>query len=329
MRTPTLPDAARAPGMYRTRYGLSGPYPVCLPRPHAELNLLPDVRSGALGLFNAESIAWHDGVNGGPSNHLLDSQVQCVNALWPGTTDPAFVKEAFGAAVPLADVLPIERDRFLTFEYIGARDYLSERRGLSQTRGSLTTSADAAFRYRSTDGVVEVALVEWKFTEDYRDHELAPARGEPRPERYRALWEDADCPLRRDLIPYEDLFVEPFYQLFRQQLLAWSMERWAELDAGRVRVVHLCPAANEGVHTAFNRDSQRAAGSDVMEVWSKMLLHPDRFVSADTALFNSLRGSDYKDRYEMESRGCDDGTHQPTLPCECIAPTGQRGDFHE
>ena len=53
-----------------------------------------------------------------------------------------------------------------------------------------------------------------------------------------------DGPLHTDVIPYADLFVEPFYQLMRQQLLAHAMERSGELDADTVRVLHVAPATN-------------------------------------------------------------------------------------
>ena len=53
-----------------------------------------------------------------------------------------------------------------------------------------------------------------------------------------------DGPLHTDVIPYADLFVEPSYQLMRQQLLAHAMERSGELDADTVRVLHVAPATN-------------------------------------------------------------------------------------
>lgn len=297
----TFPEEARAPGLYDLHGKVIGPLDICLPQDFAEYNLLPDVRNVAVALFDTVEIVWHDGVGAGPSNHLLDSQVQCVNAVGPGVTDPEFVKEAFGYVLPIAEVVPIEEGRFLTFEYTGAEDYLGERKGLDRTRGSMTTSADAAIRYFTPEGEVEIALIEWKFTEDYRGHELVPPRGAPRDERYRALWDDPGCPIRHDLIPYKDLFVEPFYQLFRQQLLAWRMEQAGELSARRVRVVHACPRANNGVHGALNRPSHQAAGSDALEIWHHMCLQPDRFVTMDTVGLVEVRDGEYADRYRIQS----------------------------
>ena len=52
-----------------------------LPAAYAAHNLLPEVREHALDLFEQHEIAWHQGIDGGPTNHLRSSQVQCVNAL--------------------------------------------------------------------------------------------------------------------------------------------------------------------------------------------------------------------------------------------------------
>lgn len=294
--TSEIPEEARAPGLYRGH----GPLDVCLPEELSRFNLLPDVRSIGLGLFAQEDIRWHDELDTGPSNHLLDSQVQCVNALSPGIADPEFLRSVFGGLLPISEMLPIESDRFLTFEYIGLEDYLGERTNLPRTRGAMTTSVDAAVRYRTPEGAVEMALVEWKFTEDYRGHELQAPRGRPRWERYRPLWESAECPVRHDLVPYEDLFVEPFYQLYRQQMLAWQMERSGEHNAERVVVVHLCPADNLGIHEALNRSSHRDAGTDVLEIWSRLCRQRDRFVSVDAAILLEHRSSEYRDRYDLQ-----------------------------
>jgi hypothetical protein len=278
-------------------------YDVCLPIEFATSNLLPDVRHIALEVFASSQIRWHEQIDDGPSNHLLDSQVQCVNALAPGILDSGFVANAFADVLSIAEVLEVEPGRYLTFEYIGADDHLSEGRGQPRTRGSLTTSADAAIRYRTPKNTIEVALIEWKFTEDYRGRELTPSR-RPRTEIYRSLWEDDTSGLRRDVVPYEDLFVEPFYQLLRQQLLAARMEDHHELDADVVRVVHVCPVENEGVHGSLNRTTHQDAGDDALTIWADICTKPGRFISIDSERFCSqhVRGSEYAHRYSVPAQ---------------------------
>lgn len=298
--TTLLPDDARAAAPYLGRHGSERPSILCLPAEYARLNVLPDARD-AIEWFSAAAVRWHDGVGGGPSNHLLDSQVQCVNALAPLATKPEQLAAAFGDVLPITEVLPMPSGRFLEFEWIGDEDYLGEARGASRVRGALVTSADGAFRYRTPDGDVELALVEWKFTEDYRRLELDAPRGAPRQDRYRPLWDDADCPIRHEVIPYDDLFVEPVYQLFRQQLLAWRMTVAGEADARRVRVVHIAPSDNDGFLQSLNRESHRSVGGDVLTLWRQLLRHPDDFISVDSARFTERQrewcGSDYCARY--------------------------------
>ena len=216
--------------------------------------------------------------------------------------DPAFVKAAFGDVLAIDALLEIEPGRTLTFEYIGARDDLDEARNLPRARGSMTTSADAAIRYRTPDHRIEIALIEWKFTEDYRGQELSVPRGRPRPDRYRTLWEDPSCPLRHDVVPYDDLFVEPFYQLLRQQLLAWSMEREHELAADTVRGSHLSRSQHRG--------PRRGRSVRAISQWVPMHSRsgrrrkdPDRFICLDSSRFTQagLRSFDYLDRYTIPS----------------------------
>ena len=128
---------------------------------------------------------------------------------------PRLVVAAFGEVLPIGEPLPIEDGRYLAFEYIGAADHLAEAKpGIARERGRFCTSTDAAIRYRRPGGGIEVALIEWKYTESYHDRPLATSRSD-RLHRYRPLFEAPDGPLRTDVIPYADLFVEPFYQLMR------------------------------------------------------------------------------------------------------------------
>ena len=68
--------------------------------------------------------------------------------------------------------------------------------------------------------------------------DLVPGRsGETYGESYHA----ADGPLRSRLIDIEWMLDEPFYQLMRQQLLAWRLERDGAEGGNAVRVLHLLP----------------------------------------------------------------------------------------
>lgn len=296
-RCNTLPDDARRDGIY-PRFDRAFPY--CLPPEYASFNLLPGVRDGAIALFSDLGIPWHDSVDGGPSNHLRDSQVQCVNALFPMVNGPSRIQRAFGHLVDIDEVLEIEPGRFLTFEYIGPVDYFDEGHGAPRVRGTKCTSVDAAFRYRNSTGSVELALVEWKYTEQYQTvRKPSASKDAKRVARYRADYLDADGTLNSDLIDFEWMLDEPFYQLMRQQLLAHRLELDHAEGADAVRVLNVLSPENLEYQTSLTRRQHRELGSTVDEVWRRLLRRPDRFLHVDPTCFRdaSVTSEDYTDRY--------------------------------
>jgi len=298
--TTVLPQAARAHGKYVSRDGKALDLPFCLPADLAEHNLLPDVRSQALSLFTELGIPWHAGIGSGPGNHLLSSQVQCVNALAPMVDDPARIVRAFGGVLDIAEVLEIEPGRFLTFEYIGPEDYLNEAKNGLRIRGAHCTSVDAAFRYRTGGGEIELALVEWKFTEEYRKpRKPDPVRDQIRAGRYGELLADPEGAIKSDVLPFEALLDEPLYQLVRQQLLAWELEKRHVLDASTVRVVHVLAPDNTAYQESMVRDDVRQVGDSIGQVWSALHRRPDRFVKLDPEAFldEEATSRDYVLRY--------------------------------
>lgn len=264
----------------------------------------PRLATAPIELFAELDIPWHDSVAAGPSNHLRDSQVQCVNALFQMVSDPERINLAFGAVVDIAEVLPIEDGRFLTFEYIGPTDYFSEgiRHGkdVGRRRGTHCTSADAAFLYKTSTDTTELALVEWKFTESYLTAvNRNPDSDAVRIGRYAADLAAADGPVRNDVLPIELLLDEPFYQLMRQQLLANRLEQAGAHRADEVGVLHVLAPENTGYQDSLVRAEHRAAGGSVDEVWTKLLRTPDRFHHVDPVVFldQAVTSDEYVDRY--------------------------------
>lgn len=321
MSSPTVPGAARVPAPYVQQDGSLSErlYPFCLPPEHATVSLLPEVRETALGLFAELRIPWHAGVDGGPSNHLLSSQVQCVNALGQMIHDPDRLVRAFGPVVGTDEVLEIEPGRWLTFEYIGDTDYFHEALNGQRTRGAHCTSVDAAFVHRTVERVVELVLVEWKYTESYRQRTIDPVKDEVRRQRYGTALTDPDGPVRADLLGFSDLVDEPLYQLMRQQLLAHQLEHDRAHGAARVRVVHVHPTANLAYQQSLQRPTQRALGDTVGEVWAKLLRHPDRYVEMDSAVFldPEITSVEYVARYGAPA-GIVGGVGMNELPAESL-----------
>ncbi|MFO7635498.1 MAG: hypothetical protein R6W76_23330 [Caldilinea sp.] len=288
--TPYLSDAARIEGVYKK--GKS--HPICLPRGHAEENLFPGIRETAPAYFSKFEIKWHDGQAGKPSNHLCDSQVCCVNFLFPFGQQPDALAELLRPVFPdLAQMLPIENEQYVAFEWIGQHNYLGENvsRNGKRTRGANFTSADAAVMFERTDGKRQFVLIEWKYTEAYNGKQsIAIAKsGTDRRAIYRPLFDRPDCLINKTELPsFDALFYEPFYQLMRQQLLAHEMEKVQELGADVVSVLHIAPEHN----TDFRRVTSPALdrlGETATGVWQRLVTAPDRFTSVSTeALFGNL-----------------------------------------
>lgn len=111
------------------------------------------------------------------------------------------------------------------------------------------------------------------------------------------------------MIPYEDLFTEPFYQLFRLALLADQMERAGEQGAQRVRVLYVAPARNAALWTSLSRESHmRLADALVNDsdpravetIWGAACRRPERFVFFDSSAFvspDAPTSAEFKDRY--------------------------------
>jgi len=207
---------------------------------------------------------------------------------------------AFGHLIDIAEVLEIEPGRLLTFEYIGPDDYFGEGMGKPRVRGTMCTSVDAAFLYRSVTGDIELALVEWKYTESYLDvRKPNPAYDVTRAGRYTADFEDPHGPIRSEVLDFEWLIDEPFYQLTRQQLMARRLEVNQVLGAKTVRVLHVLSPRNSAYQESLVRSEHRAIGDTVDQVWDQLLRSHDRFmhVYPDVFLDEEITSADYVDRY--------------------------------
>lgn len=286
--SPSISAAARADGVYK---GKARPF--CLPLEYAAENLSPAIRQSALAYFEAQSVRWHDGRNGKPSNHLCDSQVCCVNFLFPFANQPRALSEVLRPVFPaIHEMLPIEGGQYVAFEWIGQQNYLGERQSGKgkRTRGASCTSADAAVLFAELDGKRHLELIEWKYTESYGGTALKISKsGTDRTAIYKPLFDREDCPLNKPLLlSFDALFYEPFYQFMRQQLLAREMERAHELGADVVSVLHIAPQSNADFRRVTS-PQLASLGDTATGVWNRLAQPAGAFISASTEqLFGML-----------------------------------------
>jgi hypothetical protein len=277
-------EALAAHGTYGGR-----PYEFCLADGCTAENLWKGFRNDALAYFSDRTIDWHGGLPGPdgtasrfPSGHLCDSQSFCVNVWWPFTAAPERLAAVLSdLGYPIAEVLPMALDPaqpYVSFEWIGQRNYLGEGRGgrptpdEKRTRGKNATSADAAVRFRRLDGRVQIVLIEWKYTELYGSKSIRFSdSGTDRLATYAPHLRRADSPFVGSPATENDLFFDPFDQLMRLQLLAAAMEREHEMDAEVVSVLHLAPRANRALLETITSSGLAPFGPDIHAVWRRIV----------------------------------------------------------
>ena len=114
-----------------------------------------------------------------------------------------------GLGFDVAEMLAFDLDRarsgenpaYVAFEWIGERNYLREGRGGNvaeddaRTRGHHFTSLDFAFRFRRSDGLIQIVAGEWKHTERYTNEKNMrfSDNGTDRLKTYKRPLEAADC----------------------------------------------------------------------------------------------------------------------------------------
>lgn len=280
---------AQSPGTYKNKL-----HPFCLADGCSSENLHHSFRNEAIDYFKAREIPWHDGYDGMdgsknslPSGHLCCSQSMCVNTLFPMTTDKELLQRTFQVYFPeMKEPLPFTTDvplpngnyPFMSFEFVGQKTHFEGERNWPQ-RGANCTSLDFAFFFRRYDGKRQLVLGEWKYTEEYKSHKLPP-RDEINKTRWDTYQEGFDT-WRADnpnVPTYEHYFVEPFYQLMRQSVLADKMQMEREMNADIVVHLHISPKANKEFSDPFTSPIFSKYGNTVLEAW-KGIAHHDQFIS--------------------------------------------------
>lgn len=199
---------------------------------NADENLYESIRNGAKNYFKQNDIAWWKyGGNSGsePTNHMLSSQIQCVNFLFELRCDKKSVLKLAQVFDPeINDILPVIGDKdlgYIAFEFVYDNANLLAEVNTNIRRGEYCTSIDAFIIAKRKDKKVLIPI-EWKYTESYNDENnkaLEHSKGKTRQSRYNHLIESS-----KQLKSYTDLantlyYFEPFYELMRQTLLVEQM----------------------------------------------------------------------------------------------------------
>lgn len=234
------------------------------------LNIWAGVREDAIAYFKRHGIPFWDSVNGGPTGHILSSQIACINHLY-------FVRQRPDVATAILQnvennvirALPLENDDtdsgYVDFEVIDKKNYLGER---LHTRGANSTSVDAVMLAEMQDGTRKLFFIEWKYVEQYKSQpsKAEGDSGQTRINIYTPLLEKPDCPIL--LSDISGLFTEPYYQLMRQTILAHEMTKAKEYGATDYQHLHIIPKENKELKEV-NTAEGKLDGTNLAETWTK------------------------------------------------------------
>lgn len=235
----------------------------------ATLNLWAGIRFDAQEYFKRNNISWwmRDKENE-PTGHMLSSQVACLNHLYPLRQRPDLATRILNNVDSRIVEAVIVDNGYVEFEAIGKQNFLKEK---THTRGANCTSIDALMVGKKKDGNNLLFLIEWKYTEEYREENKYI------PERYNIyndLLKRQDCPIIVE--KYESLYYEPFYQLMRQTLLGWLMVIENEYSCDEYIHIHVIPKENKELLERVT--SPGLKGSSMSEAWKTVLRNERRYI---------------------------------------------------
>lgn len=165
--------------------------------------------------------------------------------------------------------------------YAADQHYLGEAEGKVRGRGAHATAADAAVAFADGNCTRHLLLIEWKYTEEYRSHSLSAHLKGKRQARYSDKLFAPDGPVKGDSgLALSDILHEPFYQLARQQMLAWQIEKTSPAF-DRVRVLHLSREGNRALHEVTSPAFNQFGGAkydDAFAAWQACHADPAWFI---------------------------------------------------
>lgn len=260
------------------------PRQFCLADESVDCNIFDKRAAECLDYFKKENITFWQGE--GIPNHILSSQVACLNHLFFIRNDRHLVLgiARFFSRETITDVLPMECDKtkpYIAFEVTSNKDHLNER---TTQRGAKCTSIDACILAVKSDGSKLLLPIEWKYTEgpEYNvDRSLEPNKGSTRLKNYSLLI-DESAQLKTINGGYKETiyYVEPFYQLMRQTL--WAEQIIKNKDVELLKAddyihIHIIP---EGNNTLLHR-KYRYTNKGLSESWIQQLTDEHKYKRID------------------------------------------------
>ena len=248
------------------------------------LNIWEGVREDAIAYFHQNSISFWESINR-PSGYLLSSQIACINHLF-------FIRQRQEVATALLqgvdnnvkNALRIEKNEndngYVVFEENGQNNYLNER---SRIRGGHSTSIDAAMLGEMKNGTRKLFLIKWNYTECFKGlSKIEYDKGAFNIQTYKSFLEDPASPIKTcNLV---GLFIEPYFQIMRQTLLAHEMTKASDYGAIDYTYLFIAPSKNQDL-LDVNVAANYLPGTKLPETWSNLLKTPGKYEILDPQEF--------------------------------------------
>jgi hypothetical protein len=241
------------------------------------LNIWEGIREDAIAYFHQNSICFWESINR-PTGHLLSSQISCVNHLFYLRQRQDIATAILrGVDRNVKTALLIEKNEtdngFVVFEENGQRNYLNEK---SRIRGAHSTSIDAVMLGEMKNGTRKLFFINWNYTESFNLYSIvSDDKGAFCGQNYIPFLEDPTSPIKP--CKYEGLFIEPYFKLMRQTLLAHEMIKANEYGASDYTYLFIAP--NENLELLeVNVAVSLIPGSKLSETWSNLLKCPGKYI---------------------------------------------------
>jgi len=264
-------------------------------------NLYENIADEAIKYFEDNKIEWWRGKEDLPTNHMLSSQVSCVNhLLWLMKNKEAATQVLRGIDPEFkAIAFPKSKDsgeeNYVDFEYDGfnlthnnGRNIIGEKRS---SRGATSTSIDATMLAQKGEQKILI-FIEWKYVENYSvtAAEKMTKKYKNQKSIYKNLLEINSSPIKMNLLiennkcdydkEYVKFSIEPYYQLMRQTLLAWQLTEENHIIADDYIHVNVIPSGN--VQLLQGKTSPNISnGIDICNGWKTCLKNSNKYMHID------------------------------------------------
>lgn len=248
-------------------------------------NFFKQIKINVVKYFDINNIEWWNYIkkSGEPTNHMVSSQIQCLNFLFAFRQDKESTLKLAQLFDPEIDnILPSIGDKdsgYITFEFIYENAKLLGEKNKKAKRGAYCTSIDV-FIIAIRNGEKLLIPIEWKFTETYLVFENKAFGGENN--KYSELIKNSVQLKTFNDLAHSCYYYEPFYELMRQTLLVEQMVKSGVAND----FLHILVVPSENKDLLDN--NYTFTNNDLQTTWCNCLSDQSKFKIIDSKQIQQL-----------------------------------------